>query len=70
MTAPGALVESSGENMSEPPDWTAERMPFCCIMSWIISASAGDPTLCNGTKRASLVSCELSGDRRSTSSAL
>ena len=53
-TSPGAVVESNGENASEPPDCTTARMSFCCKMSATISASAGEPTLCNATNRASL----------------
>src|SRR5438132_14327957 len=45
-------------------------MPFCCRMSFTISASAGEDNVCSGTKRASLSSlAPLSGVRLSTNSA-
>src|SRR5436853_1774184 len=64
------MTENKGEKASEAPDCTTERMPFCCRMSFTISASAGEDRVCKGTKRASLSSlAPLSGVRLSTNSA-
>src|SRR5215217_5577733 len=71
MTAPSEFDDSRGEKASAPPDFTTERIPFWVRMSFTISASAGEPSLCSATKRASLVSCKvLSGLSRSTNCAL
>src|ERR1044071_3171201 len=43
-----------GDRAAPPPGGPATRPPFCWRIPAPISASAGEPMLCSGTKRASL----------------
>ena len=77
---PKALIIKRGEygaalftanNYFAIPALTTERIPFCTKMSLTISASAGEPSLCSDTKRASLLSRPvISSVNCSTSSVL